>query len=389
MKHVLFTLFSLVVGTVAAVAQTVNVNHSGIQTTYDATTVTEIGFADDGAQMSVVRGTESPLVVATSDVTSIECSAAAPDFCRKTVDGVPAQFVFSCIEVNNTNPLQTLNFRLGTANKYLFDGVILFSSNINFSKKEDVVYIHNNDNVQAILNNYDHYIRPIKERGIKVFLSILGNHDGSGLSNMSDDRCRKFAQAIADTLDKYDLDGVFFDDEYSDYTDPSKDLGGQGFAGFQPKGTSACASRLAYETKKAIGQRWVVAYKYGAFNSLGEVEGKKPGEFVDYILTDYGVVGNWTNNQRSYPGSERSQWGICSVNLGGYTNFTFLKHSRTEKYGALMIYNLDQESGNYDYVYYDILLKITKNLFDDTLVVDPTHYKKDWTPVPGLSEPNR
>lgn len=385
MKHIL-TLIALIIGTLGAAAQSININHSGIQTTYDAEEVASFGFSQEGSVISVNRNDGNALSLKTADVTSIESTMAPADYFTKYADGEPAQVVFSCIEVNNTNPLQTQNFRLEKANKYLFDAVILFSSNINFSKRDNEVYIHNNDNVQAILNNWDHYIKPLKDKGIKVLLSLLGNHDGSGLANMSDDRCRDFARAIADTLDKYQLDGVFFDDEYSEY---NKDLAAQGFAGFQNRGSSACASRLAYETKKAIGDRWVVPYKYGSFNSLNEIDGVKPGQYIDYVLTDYGVVGTWSANEAAYPGATKRQYGVSSVNMSGYTNMTFLKKNRTEKYGALMIYNLDQTSPYYGYTYEDTLIKVVKNLFDDNLVVDPTLYGKDWKPVEGLSEPNR
>lgn len=386
MKNILTTLVLFVMSAAAACAQTLNINHSGIQTTYDAADVQSFNFSDGGAKLSVQRQNGQTLDLNTANVTSIYSSAEPADFFTKYADGEPAQVVFSCIEVNNTNPLQTQNFRLKKANKYLFDGVILFSSNVNFSKRDNEVYIHNNDNVQAILNNYDHYIKPLKDQGIKVFLSLLGNHDGSGLANLSDARCRDFAKAIADTLDKYNLDGVFFDDEYSEY---NKDLAAQGFEGFQNRGSSACASRLAYETKKAIGDRWTITYKYGSFHSLNEIDGVKPGQYIDYVLTDYGVVGTWSGNSAAYPGTTQRQWGVASVNMGGYTNMTFLKQSRSGKYGALMIYNLDQTSPYYGYSYYDTLEKIAKNLFDDELEVDETLYRKDWKPVEGLSEPNR
>ena len=386
MKHIYMTLFALVFGAFSAFAQSVNVNHHGIQTTLDANKVSDISV-EEGTALTFNRTDASALTVNTNDITSVECSADAPDYFTKYVDGERAQVVFSCIEVNNTNPLQTLNYKLAKSNKYLFDAVILFSSNVNFSKKDNEVYIHNNDNVQAILNNYDHYIKPLKDRGIKVLLSLLGNHDGSGLANMSDERCRDFAKAIADTLDKYNLDGVFFDDEYSEY---NKDLGAQGFAGLNNKGSVQCASRLSYETKKAIGDRWVVLYKYSAFNSQVAVDGVKPGEYLDYVLTDYGQCGVWTSiASSSFPGLEKSQYGPYSINMGGYNNFSNVKKNRTDKYGALMIYNCDQESGNFAYSYLDTLDKVARNLFDDAIEVEDTHYKKDWTPVEGLGTPNR
>lgn len=386
MKNLFLALFAFVAGALTTQAQTLNINHSGIQTTYNANSIAGINVNDD-ASLTFNQNEGAALKLDTKDITSIECSDATPDFCRKTVDGEPAQVVFSCIEVNNTNPLQTMNYRLEKANKYLFDAVILFSSNVNFSKRDNVVYIHNNDNVQAILNNYDHYIKPLKDRGIKVLLSLLGNHDGSGLANMSDERCRDFAQAIADTLDKYNLDGVFFDDEYSEY---NKDLGAQGFAGLNNRGSVQCASRLSYETKKAIGDRWVVLYKYSAFNSQVAVDGVQPGEYLDYVLTDYGQCGVWPSiASSSFPGLEKSQYGPYSINMGGYTNFSNVKKNRSDKYGALMLYNCDQESGNFSYSYLDTLDKVARSIFDDSIVVEDTHYKKDWTPVEGLGTPNR
>lgn len=369
---------------VSALAQSMNINYGG-QASYSTDEVKNVEFTS-GGKVLVNKADDTTTTFEQSEIKSMDFSDRPVDNIRKHIDDHPAQVVFSCIEVNNTNPLQTMNFKLAKANKLLFDAVILFSSNINFSKKENVVYIHNNDNVQAILNNYDHYIKPLKDRGIKVLLSILGNHDGSGLANMDINRCREFATAIADTLNKYDLDGVFFDDEYSEY---NRDLSGQGFSGFQSWGDSKCSSRLAYETKQAIGDRWMVTYKYGSFNSLNTIDGIKPGQYVDYVLTDYGVVGTWSSNSSAYPGASKEQYGICSVNMAGYTNYNNLKRSRTEGYGALMIYNLDQVSGNYGYVYEPALEKIASTLFDDHIEVDPTPYRKDWKPVPGLSEPNR
>lgn len=380
----LMALSLAALSSVSAQAQSMNINYGG-QASYSTDEVKNVEFTTAGKVLvNKVDGTATTFEK--DEIKSMDFSNAPVDNIRKYIDDKPAQVVFSCIEVNNTNPLQTMNFKLAKANKLLFDAVILFSSNINFSKKENVVYIHNNDNVQAILNNYDHYIKPLKDRGIKVLLSILGNHDGSGLANMDINRCREFATAIADTLDKYDLDGVFFDDEYSEY---NKDLGGQGFSGFQSWGDSKCSSRLAYETKKAIGKRWMVTYKYGNFNSLTTIDGVQPGQYIDYVLTDYGVVGTWSGNQSAYPGITKEQYGICSVNMGGYTNYANLKRNRTDGYGALMIYNLDQVSGNYGYVYEPALEKIVSTLFDDHIEVDPTPYRKDWKPVPGLSEPNR
>lgn len=389
MKHTLIFLLAILVGILGATAQRLNINHSGIQTTYALPEVIGLQFNETGDALSVNYSADGvkPDVYNVADITDIEASLDTPDFGRKWADGKPAHVTFSCIEVNNVNPLQTLNFTLKRSRKNFFDAVILFSSNINFSKKENVVYIHNNDNVQAILNNYDHYLRPLKEKGIKVILSILGNHDGSGLANMDEARCREFATAIADTLDKYDLDGVFFDDEWSEY---GKDLGGQGYSGFVPYSTTARASRLAYETKKAIGDRWLIPYKYGAFNNLEAVDGVEPGDYIDYLLNDYGVYGVWANIESSYPGLRPEQYGPASIAAHSYyINTSYLTRSRNDGYGAFMFYNLDQTDGYFEYYDKPTLETVADILYDDELVVKNTRYRKDWIPVRGLETPNR
>ena len=385
MKRIL-TLLTTLVACCFGYAQSVDVHHSGILSSYSADELQEISLEHDatGSTVSILKYGETPLRTDAANVTAISFSDQPVDASTKYADGEPAQVVFSCIEVNNTNPLQHLNFHLKKSNKNLFDAVILFSSNINFSKKEDVVYIHNNENVQPILNHWEHYIKPLKDRGIKVLLSILGNYDGSGLANLSDERAKLFAQAIADTLQKYDLDGVFFDDEYSDY---NKNLAGQGYKGFFSTASYDAASRLAYETKQAIGDKWLVLYKYGSYSKAVSVDGKKPGEYVDYVLTDYNVSGAGMNLQ--YPGVENSQVGCYSVNINGYYNKSNIKKLRSEKYGAFMIYNLDQTAYDFSYSKLINLESFVDYLFDDELEVTETLYRKDWEPIEELKEPNR
>ena len=54
-------------------------------------------------------------------------------------------------EVNDCNPLNALEYELADGTPF-FDAVILFAANINFNRAEDVVYLSNNPNVQALLD---------------------------------------------------------------------------------------------------------------------------------------------------------------------------------------------------------------------------------------------
>lgn len=103
----------------------------------------------------------------------------------------------------------------------LFDMAVIFSANMNFDEFSCKPVLFYNDDVKRILNNIDIFVRPLQDKGIKVLLSIMPNHQGIGFSNLdiSNDRkmIKDFASDIYNDINKYGLDGVMFDDEYADY----------------------------------------------------------------------------------------------------------------------------------------------------------------------------
>ena len=40
----------------------------------------------------------------------------------------------------------------------------------------------NNPNVQFLLDNNEQFLQPLRKRGMKVILGILGNHDAAGVA---------------------------------------------------------------------------------------------------------------------------------------------------------------------------------------------------------------
>ena len=60
--------------------------------------------------------------------------------------------VMMYIEVNDTNPLNALEFVLKDSGKLFFDDIILFSANINYNAETGRVYVLNNPNVQFLLD---------------------------------------------------------------------------------------------------------------------------------------------------------------------------------------------------------------------------------------------
>ncbi len=292
-----------------------------------------------------------------------------PD-CTKYVDGKPGVKVFSCMEVNDTNPLNNLSFTLKSNGKPLVDCLIIFSANINYNAETGRVYIFNNENVQALLDNREHYLKPLQDRGMKIILGLLGNHDRSGVANMSKETAQAFAQEVKALCDAYQLDGIFVDDEYSDYE--YEDITpGFVYPGREP------AARLCYEVKKAQPDRWVIAYAYSTTGSLPAIDGMQSGEFVDYALHDYGGSFDLSS---SYPGMPKSNMGLYSqeFNLGSTASESNLRSMRENGYLSHMIFAMDPNRSNFEWIQMSAMERMARAFYDDELVFDGIKYPKDW-----------
>lgn len=193
-------------------------------------------------------------------------------------------------EVNNCNPLNALEYRLADGSPF-FDAVVLFAANINYNAAEDRVYLHNNPNVQALLDNSETLLQPLREAGIKVYLGLLGNHDAAGLAQLSAWGAETWAAEVAAVCATYGLDGVNLDDEYS----KSPDLSNPWFT----MRTPAAGAQLAYELKTALRKAcsWpteVSVFEFGALQNLPQViaDGAthSQSEFLDILIPNYGMA---------------------------------------------------------------------------------------------------
>ena len=280
--------------------------------------------------------------------------------------------IISCMEINDTNPLNNLCFTLKKSGKPLVDVLILFSANINYNAETGNVYVYNNPNVQHLLDNRVKYLKPLQDRGMKIVLGILGNHDRAGVANLADNTARYFAQELKSVCDAYHLDGVFFDDEYSKPIYPTP----PGFV----SNSSAAASRLCYEVKRAMPDRLVCAYAYSTTAWLPDIDGQKSGTFVDYGIHDYG---NGSDLSGNYPGMPRSGMALYSQEFsqGRIASESSLKSLRDGGYGLNMIFALDpfrDSFSGFNGSQMTAMMRMAKVLFDDELVYDGKPYKKDW-----------
>lgn len=195
-------------------------------------------------------------------------------------DNLPKGFLY--FEVNDANPLNLLEFELENG-KLLWDVVCLFSANINHDSEANRPYLQNNPNVQFLLDNNETFLQPLRKRGVKVVLGVLGNHDQAGVAQLSAIGAREFAAELARYCEAYNLDGVNFDDEYSASPDTSNPL--------YTSPSAAAAARLCYETKKAMPDKLVTVFSYGLM-SIGSmpttVEDQNIAKWMDIAVANYG-----------------------------------------------------------------------------------------------------
>lgn len=226
--------------------------------------------------------------------------------CFKGED-LPKGFLF--FEVNDANPLNTLVFQLEDG-RLLWDAVVLFAANINYDSDTQRPFIKCNPNVQYLLDHNETFLQPLRKRGVKVLLGLLGNHDQAGLAQLSEIGARDFAAEVAHYCEAYNLDGVNYDDEYSDSPDLSNPA-------FTTPGTAA-AARLCYETKKAMPDKLVTVFAYGYMYGTATVDGVDADEWIDIAVANYGSsarpLGNMTKKKCSGLSSE--------YNLGGGGNLS-------------------------------------------------------------------
>lgn len=279
--------------------------------------------------------------------------------------------LFSCMEINDSNPLNHLSYKTKREDKFLFDCVILFSVNMLYSDDTRSVHLALNPQNKFLFDNADKYIKPLQDEGIKVVFSILPHHTAAGLTTLTDATCKKFALELKRFNDTYGLDGVFLDEEYVKGSgDPSVVL---------PGSSKEAASRLAYEIKEAMPDKLTLIYVYGGFRAgLVDVEGKKPGDFVDYLFPDYSD-GSWDPTP-FFEGVPRSRAGIYSTALGrAPAHASSMQKLRSDGFGANMIYGL----GEYGDGVGQLMSISAQVLFDDELVHDGKSYPSEWAHLAG------
>ncbi|MGP5052450.1 endo-beta-N-acetylglucosaminidase H [Brachybacterium alimentarium] len=231
------------------------------------------------------------------------------------------------IEVNDNSLLNVGRYTLDDGGA-AFDIAVIFAANINYDGES--AYLSFNENVQHVLDNVDTCVRPLQQKGIKVVLSVLGNHQGAGIANFPDRRAAdRFAQELSTVVRRYRLDGVDLDDEWSDY-------GANGTG--QPNPFSFVY--FVKSLRKKLPNRLITFYVIGPSAENQEYEGLRVGDMVDHAWNPY--YGSFQDYE--VPGLPQSQYGAAAVDLGSDPSpelvEQFAQRTADGGYGAFVTYQL-------------------------------------------------
>lgn len=232
------------------------------------------------------------------------------------------------VEVNNNDIRNVGNYTLSTGQQ-LFDIAIIFAANINYNTTTQKAELFFNPQVTNVLNNKATYIQTLQAKGIKVLLSILGNHQGAGISNFpTQAAANDYAQLLSNAVTTYGLDGIDFDDEYADYG-----TNGTG----QPNSSSFVYLVTALRT--LMPTKIISFYFYGPAASRLSFNGVTVGSKVDYSWN--AIYG--TYSVPNVPGLAASNLGPAAIDIQSTSSSTaasLATQTVNNNYGIYLYYNL-------------------------------------------------
>ena len=318
----------------------------------------------------------SLLACVKEDPEKSDSSTSSKQYTRAYGDKSPK--VIAIIETNDTDPRNVLSYHLGTSadDPLFFDIIEFFAANIHKDANNDPT-IYFNPELAPLLADTATYVKPLKDAGLKVVLSILGDWQGIGVANMTESQADKFTDILVHIIKTYGLDGVSFDDEYANYNYSNL------IDGSYSRIIEQLRTKLDAEfpdTHKLIG-----VDQWGNYNQIDA----EAGAMIDYVY--HGMFGaNVFIASPSVSGVTQDRFSPQTLDLNLQYNTIYL----------LQIKNRSAQAANQGYNFittYDlrvatdcnplpVLQSIAKGAYNSTVTYDGTAYEQDWTFIPGGHE---
>lgn len=281
--------------------------------------------------------------------------------------------LIAIVETNDTDPRNVLSYRIGASADApaLFDIVEFFAANINKGADGNPV-IYLNPELAPLLADSATYIKPFRDAGVRVVLSILGNWQHIGVANMSETQADKFCDILVYIVKKYGLDGVSFDDEYADYDNLVSGSYGRIIRMLRAK----------LDAEFPDGHKMIGVDQWGNY---GQIDAEA-GAMIDYVY--HGMMGsNVFVSSSSVAGVDDDRFSPQTINLrNSYSaiSLNLIKNrssqTKSKGYHAITTYDL-RVATERDPL--PVLQKIAEGAYGSTVVYDGNAYEQNWTFLPG------
>lgn len=284
------------------------------------------------------------------------------------------------VETNDVNPLNALCWEMN--DKKFIDILNLFASNIH-KDADGYPTVYLNDKLTRILepdpNNptetgFHKYVEPLQAAGIKVCMTSLGDWQGIGLSNMTPQMADRYADILVYCVDRYGLDGINLDDEYS---------AAEGTV-YNSYSHVIKALHAKLDAKFGVGKKLITVFQWGAYNQIDVTA----GGMIDYA--DHGTFGpNVFISSSSILGVTNDRWMPQAIKLGNsYVPYLLQQitnrssETASGNYAGIMMFNLRPAN---DVSPQPVFQAIADGAYNSATVsnVCETPYTQDWTFIPG------
>lgn len=280
------------------------------------------------ARLAAAAAVAAAVIALPLATTAAAAPAAGPATASGATGGTGTTNV-AYVEVNNHDLASVGRYEYADGTP-VYDLAIIFAANIDWNGSEAVLSL--NDRVQATLDAADEQIRPLQAKGIDVSLSILGNHQGAGIANFtSPEEAAAFAAQVADVVERYGLDGVDLDDEYSEYG-----------VGGTPQPNAESAGWLITALRAELPDAVLSFYDIGPASDSLATQDPAVNAQLDLAWNPY--YGSW--RVPVIPGLTKQQLSPAAVDVQATSTTTtkaLAERTVREGYGVFLTYNLPDD----------------------------------------------